>query len=536
MKKQFIYPILSLFILSACSTIDDVVPVSQKQERPENALQISVNANDFTVDGKTTTRANDNGKETVFEDGDKVGLIILENGVPIAINNLPYVYSGKEWNFDEAVAEDEGTGKSLYYSNAAVSSVTYIVYYPYSSKADNAKSIDELKACFEWSSDQSAENIYRNADLMVWTKTGAPISKLDATMSHVYSAFSLSLSINCTLDDEASTEFSFTNPDIYDVNISVGNHLIKPFYAEDGSYRCILPNEYSGDVRWFYVSDDETYAGTKTIAGAANTRYSQVETIQWKYSFDKAQIGDFYCVTGNKGYLVPKVASNEFLKTVDCIGVVFYVGDVTGDNYGLLDNKFSHGLVAALWEGVDPANENTDKMAWDYGTSESVSSWLAAATWADSSKPSGFTTIKGNTKAQGYANTFALRKYNINVGDDSPKRNKIVESLDKFTIAHPLASNSSEWYCPSEYEAKNLYFGQGLGTGSVGRNNFNQQVAKYKEAKSTGVLIENRVDYWTSTEVGNSNVININYQDSGWYGTSGSPKNKQYKHRPILAF
>lgn len=537
MKKQLIYSILSLGLLAACSSIEDENILSnQPVEKHDHALQIEVNASDFTIDGKIVTRAADKGKETVFEVGDKIGVIIVENGTPIAKNNLPYIYDGSQWDFDQETVESEGTGKVLYYNNAAATNVTYIVYYPYNVEANGAKSVDELKSSFAWKSDQSLESAYRYTDLMVWTKTGTPVSKLDVELSHVYSSFSISVNKVCVLDDAEETKLSFET-EISEMTVSAGDKTIHPYRAEDGSYRCILEDGFSGDLRWKYIAEGKSYAGSRNVAGIANTRYSRAENINLgKYDFSKAQNGDFYCVNGGKGYLVPKVASNDFLKTVDCVGIVFYVGDVTGDNYGLLDSQYSHGLVSALWEGVDPDDESVEKMTWDYGTSESISDWLATATWADNSRSSDFTSIKGGAKAQGYANTLALREYNASVGDDSPKRNKIVKSLDKFIVSHPLAAGSSEWYCPSEYEAKMLHFGQGLGTGSVGRNNFNQQVAKYKDAKSVGVQIVNAVDYWTSTEVGNNNVLNMNYQDNGWYGTGGSAKNKQYKYRPVLAF
>ena len=542
MKKQLIYSALSLWMMSACS-VEETVTTMPQQKQPENVLKVTVSSNDFVIDGKTGTRATDKGKETVFEVGDKVGLIVLEEGTPIKDNNLPYVYDGTGWDFDELTAQNEGSEKSIYYSNTSKNSVTYIVYFPYNKSADEVVDINDLKACFTHTLDQSSESAYRASDLMVWTKTGVPITNLEANLTHAYSSFSLSLIADCTLADKASTKFPFI-PEIYDLKIFVGDQMIKPFSAEDGSYRYILPDGYTGDVRWFYELNSKNYAGSRNVSGSANVRYSQIETvIRWRYDFTKAQSGDFYCVNDGQGYLVPKSADADFLKTVNCVGIVFYVGNVVGDNYGLLDNKFSHGLVSALWEGVDSKSPTIDKMTWDYGTSESVSNWLATATWNGVSRPTAFTSIAGGTKAQGYANTLALRNYNASVGADSPKRNKIVESLDKFIADHPVTAECSGWYCPSEFEAKALCWGQGSPQGSLGRNTFNEQLLKYKnaneaEASLRGVEILDKMDYWTSTEVGtgNNSVINMNYQASGWYGTNGSAKNKAYKHRPVFAF
>lgn len=533
MKKQIIYSILSLSILAACSSFEEESVLSnQKMEEHTGVLQIEVSANDFMLDGKIDTRAADKGKETVFEENDKVGIIVIENGNPIEKNNLPYIYENGEWNYDKATAESEGTGKELYYNNAAATNVTYIVYYPYNALADAATSVNDLKSSFDWQQDQSSESSYRNSDLMVWTKSGAPVAKLDVVLSHVYSSFSITINKMCKLDNVEATEYAL-DAKISGMSFFAGNQTIQPFLAEDGSYRCILEDGYSGEIRWKYIENEKSYGGSKTVAGVANTRYSRIETINLgKYDVTKAQNGDFYCVDEGKGYLIPKTASKELLESVTCVGIVFYTGnDLDEHNFGLLGEK--HGIAVALHDASLSGNE---KFSWAYADDSDVSAWLAQSTWVgDIGRPNDFTNIKDMDKRQGYANTLALKEFNKDEANNA-KKNKLIEALDEFAASHNnLPAETSGWYCPSLGEIKTM--GRGQGNESVyenaisGKNLLNDQLGKIK---GTNEISDD--DYWSSTEKDSQNAFNF-YFKSCWFGDGGSKKgSKSYKLRPVFAF
>lgn len=533
MKKQIIYSIMSLSILAACSSFEEETILSnQEMEEHTGALQIKVNANDFMLDGKIDTRAADKGKETIFEEGDKVGIIILENNNPIEKNNLPYIYEDGEWNYDQATADGEGTGKKLYYNNAAATTITYIVYYPYNASADGAKSVDELKSSFKWQQDQSSELAYRNSDLMVWEASGAPIAKLNVELSHVYSSFSITINKMYELDNAEGTECALDTK-ISGMSFSAGNETIRPFLTEDGSYRCILKDKYSGEIRWRYIEDEKSYGGTRNVEGAANTRYSQNETIRLgKYEISKAQNGDFYCVEEGKGYLIPKTASKVLLESVTCVGIVFYTGnDLDEHNFGLLGEK--HGIAVALHDARLGGNE---KFSWAYADDSDVSAWLGQSTWVgDIERPSGFSSIKEMDRRQGYANTLALKEFNKDEAN-SARKNKLIEALDEFAASHNnLPAETSGWYCPSLGEIKTM--GRGQGNEGVyenaisGKNLLNDQLGKIKGTNE----IPND-DYWSSTEKDNQNAFNFFFK-SCWFSGGGSPKgSKSYKLRPVFAF
>lgn len=107
MKLKLILVFLSLVLLTACSKEDVESPLPTQRE----ALQLSVSATDFVTNG-ADTRIEDDGKETVFERGDRVGVIVLE-GTTLKANNLPYVYDGTKWSFDTETATTEN--KNIYY-------------------------------------------------------------------------------------------------------------------------------------------------------------------------------------------------------------------------------------------------------------------------------------------------------------------------------------------------------------------------------------------------------------------------------------
>ena len=545
-KKQWIWAIWAIGMLSACSNEDNFPP--ETPQPGSETIELTVSAGDFVTDGVPHTRATDNGNETIFESGDRIGLIILKNdGADLVADNLPYKYDGTSWAFDAG----NGEGKTAPYYDNGIENVTYIAYFPYSNNADNVTTLDVLKSKFTPKPDQRIEADYRASDLMVWTSGAAsvPQKKLDIVLAHAYASVSLSPEVKYTLNDGNNTVLSFISPRVSDVCVTVGNDVCLPFQAEDGSFRYILPEGTSGSVRWFYTFDGKTYGSSREFdnGATANTRYVQQETMdRGEYGLDKTQAGDFYCKNASdQGYLVPgDIASLPSELQEACIGIVYWVGDIKDDNYTLLDSKFpngTHGLVVSLWDMPAPDNTSSVTMTWTYGGYEFVSNWLAGAQWSDGNpRPDGFTSIQVTDKMQGYANTIALEKYNKYVesksddgyGPESNKRVKPVKGLDAFETAHPAPSNSSGWYWPSVYELKYVCWGQDNGQGTTGKNMLNTQIQKV-----SGSNVFGSDSYWSSTEssfysygawyvyFSNGNVY--------YYGDKGY---NAYRVRPLLAF
>lgn len=540
-KQQWIWAIWAIGMLSACSNEDIFAP--ETPQSGSGAIELTVSASDFVTDGAPHTRATDNGNATTFEPDDRIGLIIVaDNGKTLVADNLPYKYNGESWAFD---TNNEGDKTIPYYDNG-IKDVTYIAYFPYNSGADGVTTLDALKEKFIPQTNQSSETNYRASDLMVWTSGDAsvPQKKLDIALTHAYASISLSPKVKYTLDDGNSTALSCI-PQVSKVCVKVGDVVYYPFQAEDGSFRCILPTGTSA-VRWFYTFDGKTYSSSREFGGeaTANTRYARQETMNGgEYGLDKAKVGDFYCKNGNdKGYLVPGEIDPFPDEQKDaCLGIVYWVGDIRGDNYGLLDSKLSdsmHGLVVSLWDMPDPDNSSSVIMTWTYGEVEFVSDWLKKAEWSGGTRPSGFTSIQVTDKMQGYANTIALKEYNVKLDATSNtinkrKRVKPVNGLVAFEEDHPAPSNSSGWYWPSVCELKYVCWGQGNGESTKGKAMLNTQIGKV----SGHAFGDDK--YWSSTEYNGSYRYAYTVRFSNGYGrveyTSAKGSNK-HPVRPLLAF
>ena len=548
MKTKSIFLFLFLALLCACSSDEEPVTVAQQ---PRSAVELSVSASDFVTYGDAPdTRAADNGATITFENGDRVGVIVLE-GSELKGNNLPYVYNGTSWSFDA----NENSGKSVYYHDNKATNVTYIVYYPYSADADNVTSIDGergLKSKFTPKEDQQSEDNYRASDLMTWTSgSGNPQKKLSATLTHAYNSISILPEVHYTLDDGKSTNFGSPSLAISDVNFIMDDKIFYPYAAEDGSYRYILSSSFTGSVRCFFTLGDETYGKELTVPSSptpapVNTRYSSTQKISaGAYSLDKARIGDFYCSAENTdgtttGYLIPGEAT-ALPEGTDCLGIVYWLGNIAGDNYNLLDSKLSsgtHGLVVSLWNLADPDNGNPD-MYWTYGSYEFVKDQLSNA-WGND-MPSGY-NFQAADKMQGYINTIALQKYNDYVvnytgertdyGQTSQKRIKPIYALENFKKLHSAPSNSSDWYWPSHRELEYVCWGQGYDSETKGRDMLDGQLGK------VGGTTLGSAYYWSSTEYNRfpySDYAYYVYFSSGYEGIyykySGA-----YRVRPLLAF
>lgn len=344
MKRLMLYTVLGVCLFSAC----------QQEELGEAGiatdtagLRLTVSASDFVPADSAATRAFDDGRVTTFESGNQVGLIILDGSNNLRANNLPYTFDGTSWTT---------TGTAPCYDPMVTNDYTYLVYYPYTASANGMKTVEELKKIITPQTDQSSENAYRQSDLMVGTGTVA--REINATLSHAYASYSLSPVVKMTLDDTSQSGISYVPNTLEEVVFQDGNgEYIRPYRAEDGSYRYILPTDYTGTIRSFYDYKEKRYSGTREISNAVtNTRYSQVEVLEelGKYTLDNAQVGDLYCrdVQG-KGYLLPRDATYELINR-KCVGVVFALGhsqyDTSDYSATGIGQKECHGYAVALSE------------------------------------------------------------------------------------------------------------------------------------------------------------------------------------------
>lgn len=515
-------------MLSACSNEEIFAP--ETPQPGSGAIELTVSAGDFVTDGAPDTRAADNGDATTFENGDRIGLIIVaDNGATLVADNLPYTYDGANWAFDSSVASSENTGKTAAYYDNGIENVTYIAYFPYSKDADGITTLDALKSRFAPKPDQRGEADYRASDLLVWTSGAAsvPQKKLDIALTHAYASISLSPEVKCTLADGNSTVLSYIPSGVSDVSFTIGSDVCLPFQAEDGSFRCILPAGTSGTVRWFYTFGGETYGSERDLSGGttANTRYARQETMdRGEYGLDKAQVGDFYCKNGSgEGYLIPgDIASLPSEQKAACLGIVYWMGDITGEDPLLKKDKpgCTHGLVMALQD----AGGNS---LWSSSYEDITNEWLSK----QSGNPYGISSLQEQNKMQGYANTAALNGYNEksdHVKNDPALKVLPVGIIAEYAKSHPTPASSSDWYWPSVKELKYMCWGQNNSSGVAGRNMLNAQLGKLEISSLQSYY------YWSSTEYDYRYAWYVGF----YYGDVdyNSKRYNWYGVRAVLAF
>ena len=542
MKTNIIYSML-LLVAALCSCNSDECFAPETSQPDSGAIELTVNAHNFVTDGAPDTRATDNGKETTFENDDRVGVIILDGSSNIVYNNIPYKYNGSQWVFDSGNNESKS---QCYYDNKA-GSLTYIVYYPYSSVADGAKSESDLKAQFPPKVIQQSKEAYRASDLMVWTSLSAtPLKTLTAELKHVYASVSLSPKLKYTLGD--GNEITYITSRLSDVNLTISDKVYSPYRAEDGSFRCILPVGFSdGNIRCFYTVDGKTYGGTFNIASvAANTRYTSTQQIDAGiYGLDKAKVGDFYCKNNSdEGYLIPgEVASLD--DGINCLGIVYWVGSKAIDHDVLLKENHSectHGLVVGLHEFRGKEDKG---MHWSDSWESIRDNWINQ----DGNPYKGKVDTYKQNKLCGYSNTVAMTDYNkgsdylafpSNVKDNQGLLVLPCVAINEYAKNHTVPTASSGWYFPSIYELKYMCWGQENTGGVVGRDLLNRQIGKVSSKLDASPFSSS--SYWSSTEgtysgYGSDGRVAWDvYFGSGDTDNDYRKSNSSYLVRPSLAF
>lgn len=469
-KMKQIYLFLSLVLLCACSGDEELSTVAQQ---PCPALELTVSAGGFVTDGSAPgTRAADIGYTTVFQDGDRLGIVAEQQDG--SKQNLCATYNGatKTW-------------EGIYYD----SKTTYLsAYFPYqeglTNQLNNISDADgvlpALKTLMPPLADQSSLAAYRASDLLAGTCTlhteGG--KSLKVALSHAYSLLLL----------RAGTEYTTSDGFVYrlplrDVQVNVDNAVCTPFASAEG-YRLIVDKSGSPSVAWFYtLLDEKTYkvAGSASLSEGTYHLYNNVIS-----GGNRAlAVGDFYYSDGS---ICPGTTSNP--PGEGCIGVVYWVGDKAFQDDPLLQRDHpgcTHGLVAAL--------QDAGRTEWSSSYEDITNNWLK-----NQGSTYGITTLKETEKMQGYANTKALEGYNASeraTGGNSGKTVLPIGLIQSYAGVHPAPASSSGWYFPSVKELKFMCWGQNASGGTEGKKKLGKQFGKI-----TGASSLQSGGYWSSTEYG----------------------------------
>ena len=187
MKGYFMKSSIALMVLSAAlasCTQDEIV---QNDVPTRQALNISVNTQDFvSEDGSRATTGTNENRTTAFVKGDEMGMYVISDDGTVICHNEKFVYDGKAWN-----AENE-----LYYWKNA----NYIAYYPYNADltAQNITTVDAIKTKFAESDDfytQNTAEAYEKADLMLAEIQKPTDGELEFNLAHQFSMVEINVPV-----------------------------------------------------------------------------------------------------------------------------------------------------------------------------------------------------------------------------------------------------------------------------------------------------------------------------------------------------
>nr|WP_129732210.1 fimbrillin family protein [Parabacteroides goldsteinii] len=475
--------------------------------RPGAALTVQVADGGYSpAEGtRTDTRATENGYKTEFTAGDRIGLYAVKNNAVVA----------ECANLCLTLTADASAGGKLSWTPPAGTGVfyegdgaTYYAYYPYQADAVMNGNVDAsattagdffktLVANWTPATDQSTYALYTAQDLM----TGS--GKLNDDASARTLTIALSHCMALAVIETPGTKYTFTNgsPSVSDYTVStVTFNDFTPCAMAVGSHRYLVRPATKPLLLGSYTNADgntQEFTFTPTIDAGEYKKYTvDGGSATFIEITHKLQAGDFYMKDGT---LVGKDETLSDAQKANCLGVVFYVADITQDD-PLLKKDHSgctHGLVVALQDAGGRS------FLWSTAQEDITTEWLSK----QAGNAYGIATLKTENKRQGYANTKALAAYNASERTSGNKSDFKVLSIDiitQYASGHPAPTNSSGWYWPSIMELKFVCWGQNNGSGVAGKNMLNEQFRKVPGARS----LKDR--YFSSTEYDEHNAWYVN--------------------------
>lgn len=476
MIKDILYILIFAGLFASCDS-EQLSSVSKDEVMANNVLKLNISRADFSDMTADDSRVSNSGTSTSFTKDDVIGVLVTQDGKNY---NLPYRYNGTNWEFDTS------SEKELFTKTTA-DELIFTLYYPYSAKADNVTTLEELKTVFPVKTDQSSEDDYISSDLLYAEVTTAE-STVSAEMKHLRTLFAYKpkVKFQTTVAEEGGFESYALS--LADISFSDEAGEIKCYKTTDGEYRYIV--DKGKTITWVYDYAGAVYEGKKELVVTPGTKYATTEFINTGvYDESKAKIGDFYCINGdNKGYVLPlefDIASS----THTCIGIVFHVGAGSGDS----KENYAETLASSGIRGYVVALKDAGSFPW--ATEEGKS------TQTDSNENSW----------NGYSNNQIVK--GVGVG-----KFPAFEACAEFT---PAALNSSGWYLPSIAQLGEI------------RNNIDILQSMFTAVEGECLKTDGKVWYWSSTQkdsdVGQA-VILFGEGYSMWSKIAGAYV------RPVLTF
>lgn len=501
-----------LLLLSGCGKELDELPAGgSNTESPENPAQtegelLRLRVSDAGyLDAGTGSRATDSGLTTTFQDGDKIGLFVVNNENKVLYANVPYTKNKEVWTAEQKV-------RTKGYP------VRVFAYYPYveddkiigkiNNEAQDASAFFQKYIEGLDISNQSTLADYRQADVMACMVSidGAEAARKELTlkMNHLMGLVMVKLPTEVTVSSvkyylKGDEDFTWT----VEENVTLPANLsgesftvtgrIQPLKEETG-YRYLCK---SGENNISFSGGFNTYGATKTYSvssatvssGSSKTYNVSVTPFAAPGKAEYTpQPGDFYM---NDGRVLSSVTSSNM---ADCIGIVYWVPTATdplnSHNPAWLEEHSTciHGLVVGLKQ---------QQSQWGkYGDTTDI-------------------TDSNDGIFRGYSNTKRLVEHS-GYG--------IVSAYNTLKSGVTLPSGkTSGWYVPSVGELKTL---------SQAKDKVNTSLSTLGSLGSLGSTSLSLSNYWSSGESSRYNAWHVNL-------SNGRPNNtyKNYDYFYVrLAF
>ncbi len=441
MKRLLDISICLVIMLVAVSCADGIMEPYDGNDEAGLLSVGSLDVEDFA--GTSATRAVNDGATVTFENGDEMGVLLIdEEGA--AFENVLFRYDGNIW---------QNTG-GTYYSGKIGSAIAYFPYKDFTGSLPST--VNELRQTVsELTADDAG---FRDRDLLV-SEVEVTSPELDIRFQHAWSMIVLSGAK--TLQVEGGEVFTYMLA-LSDVGFAIGD---RRYVAEDvgGRYICIVDAETlePDDFRYFYTVDGTSYVKTVSESKALEPNHS--------YSFPcitsdsgvgtGIAAGDFYCTSDRTGsaVVIPAMAA-DLPSGLTCHGIVFHVMDseefsgfattngLTADDYPGYEGE--HGLVVSLKDGGK------------LGSATDFKNFMM-------------------TSVEDYGNREVMNGYEVTEAMKAAVGSTITEFTALNGHDSPVSSFSTFWYIPSFKELAILVRGgDGTEVSKEGRDIVNNQLEK----------------------------------------------------------
>lgn len=330
------------FNISKLAVLLLLMPASCMQEKPvpcvveeEHAGLLSIGSlsvEDFA--GDASTRAVNDGVTVTFENGDELGVLLIDEEGN-AVENVLFRNENGTWR----------NTAGRYYSSGISSALAYYPYIEFQ-EGQLPSTVEELKDAVSGQTPADAE--FSDRDLLVAELTDISSPELTIRLGHAYSLIVLSGEKLLKVGEET---FSYMIT-LSNVALSIGDRL---YEAEEvgGRYLVLLdggelrPQEF----RYFYTADGTSYVKTVKAAKTLEPNHSYSFPCVTEGGGDAAGIaaGDFYCTSADgMVVIIPRIAASIPVG-LTCKGIVFYVMDA--DAFGTYASL--NGLTVADYNGYN---------------------------------------------------------------------------------------------------------------------------------------------------------------------------------------